>query len=75
MKVLWIPEVLGSRSTLVLLIVPSISVSFAVTFTVRGVSSFVVAVSLLATGASFIGLTVTDSEAGFEVTPLLSFTV
>ncbi len=74
-KVVWIPGVVGSRSTVLLSIVPSRSVSLVVTFTVTGVSSLVEATSLLATGASFTGTTLTVMVAAFEVAPLLSLTV
>jgi hypothetical protein len=57
------------------LIVPSKSVSLFVTVTVTGVSSFVLAVSFVATGASFTAVTVMVKVATFDVAPLLSFTV
>ena len=74
-KVLWMPAVAGSKSTVAASMVPSASVSFVVTLIVTGVSSVVVAGLLLATGASFTGLTIIEIVPVLDTNPLLSFTV
>ncbi len=74
-KVVWIPKVAGSKSTVATSIVPSTSVSSLTILNETGVSSVVVAVLLTATGASFTAVTVTVIVAVFETAPLLSFTV
>ena len=51
MRVVCLPAVLGSKSTVPTVIVPSASVSLVVTLTVTGVSSLVVPVLFTATGA------------------------
>ena len=64
----WIPAVVGSKSTVATFIVPSTSVSLVVTDTVTGVSSFVVTASLFATGAQFgIGFIVTEFPVAVHV--------
>ena len=69
------PGVVGSRSTEFTSIVPSTSVSLDVIFRIAGVSSLVVAALLVATGASFTGVTVIFTVAAFDVAPKLSLTV
>ena len=54
------------------MIAPSVSVSLFVTSITTAVSSFVVAVSLTASGPSLMAVTVTVRFAKFEIKPELS---
>ncbi len=58
-KVVWIPEVEGSKSTVATSIVPSTSVSLLTILNETDVSSVVVAVLLTATGGQLLIATVT----------------
>ncbi len=61
--------------TVVLSIVPSLSVSFAGTSISTAVSSSVDALSSFATGASFTSFTVILTVASFDSAPSSSFTI
>ena len=58
-KLLWIPGVNGSRSTEAMFIVPTFAKSFVHTLKETGLSSFVFATSLFATGAPSLSKIVT----------------
>ena len=66
--VVCIPGKLGSKSMVEFTSVPSISVSFVKTEILTGVSSLVVALSLLAIGASLTGVTVIVTTASSQST-------